>query len=206
MAARRRGFVSMIGPGIGLGRSSRYLLPPLMVLLLHMAMSMGISSLSVNDSFGATAVGMLLAIAGWLVLPVAVVLYIVTKIASRQWRSAVSGLAAIGFVVGISPLLSIIDLEIRLAGRMPDYLKTLAELPQAESAFHAFEWGGWAGGMDEFFIYTSNPSALLHGKPAPVGNVLQWSNRAQMEAVCAGRSLKLRARFFYCNPFADRSE
>ncbi|MGI4744699.1 MAG: hypothetical protein ACRYGI_02155 [Janthinobacterium lividum] len=196
----------MIGSGIEMGWSSRYLLPPLIVLLLYMAMSMGISSLSVSDSFGAIALAMLLVIAVWLVMPAAIVIYIVWKISSRQWRSASSGLAAIGFIVGINPLLSIIDFEIRLARRMPDYLKTLAELPPAENTFHAFAWGGWAGGTDQFFIYTSNPSALLLGKPAPMGNVLQWSNNAQMEAVCAGRSLTLRPRFFYCNPFAGRSE
>jgi len=192
----------MIGSGIQIGWSSRCLLPPLIVLLLYVAMRMGISLSSVSDSFGATAVGMLLVIAAWLVMPVAVVLYIVSKIASRQWRLAFSGLAAIGFIIGISPLLSIIELEIRLEVRMPGYLRTLAKLPPAEREFHAFDWGGWAGGTDKFFIYTSNPSALLLGKPAPMGNVLQWSNEAQMKAVCAGRSLKLRARFIYCNPFA----
>lgn len=192
----------MIGSGIQIGRSSRCLLLPLIILLLYMAMSMGISLLSVSDSFAATVVGMLLVIVAWLVRPVAVVIYIVSKIASRQWRLAFSGVAAIGFIIGISPLLSIIDLEIRLAERMPGYLKILAELPPAEREFHAFDWGGWAGGTDKFFIYTSNPSALLLGKPALMGDVLQWSNEAQMKAVCAGRSLKLRARFFYCDPFA----
>lgn len=195
----------MTGSDIRIDRPSRYLLPPLMTFLLYVAISMGISALSVSESFGATATEMLLVFATWLVLPVALVIYSVWKMASKEWRSAFSGLAAIGFIVGISPLLSIINLEIRLAERMSDYRKRLSELPLAESNFHAFDWGGWAGGKDQFFIYTSNPLALLRGKAAPVGNFLQWSNRTQMEAVYAGRFLRLRATFFYCNPFANCS-
>lgn len=205
MTARHRGFVLMIGSVIGMSRSSRCLLPPLIILLLHLAMSMGISLVSVSDSSVATAAGLLLGVA-WFVMPAVVVIYTLAKITSRQWRSAFSGLAAIAFIVGISPLLSIIDLEIRLELRMPKYLETLAELPLAESTFQVFEWGGWAGRTVQLFIYTSNPTALLVGKPAPMGNVFQLSNEAQVEAVCAGQSLRLRAGFFYCDPSAGRSK
>lgn len=144
----------MTGSGIGTGRSSRCLLPSLIVFLLYMAMSMGISLLDVSDSFSTTVLSTLLVIAEWLVMPAAVVIYNVSNITSRQWRLAFSALAAIGLIIGMTPLLSIIGLEIRLGRRMPSYLKTIAELPLPERTFHASEWGGWAGGTDKFFIYS----------------------------------------------------
>jgi hypothetical protein len=139
-----------------------------------------------------------------LVVPVTIIIGLL-HLLRRRWRSVLSCMVAIGVMFGMMPTLELAKLELELSKVVPAYDRALARLPPDQRHFRAFLWGGGFGQTGSFFIYTDDPQALMQGRPAHPPDTMHWGDKAVMQDICRGRTIRLRPRFFWCDPYGDRT-